>query len=262
MGEFRSAEARSFLDDDVALVDKPTYAERFTHVAWAWLLRLVRQTTDADGQVLRPAWQTAQATRRGCCQQQASTLVQTFCPRVFKLAGHSKLDDPAAMIAAQRKIEDTITALILEMKGRGGSGGGGVQGAEAAGPPCSADTIPDSEGTPCSSSGQIVRQQRRSLSRGRPAGRWRLTDSTRDWESSSSRDQHGEKEDERRRGLEAIASDARSEQSPDSAPSSSSEGSPPSTAAQGRQRTYERQRGCLSVVVMGTVVVDLQRAGC
>ncbi|WYZ36255.1 hypothetical protein EsH8_XII_000005 [Colletotrichum jinshuiense] len=157
-----TAWAHPGLHDDVALVDKSTYAERFTHVAWARLLRLVRQTTDADGQVLRPAWQTAQATRRGCCQQQASTLMQTFCARVFKLAGHSELDDPAAMIAAQRKIEDTITALILEMKGRGGSGGGGVLGAEAAGPPCSADTIPDSEGTPCSSSGQIVRQQRRS----------------------------------------------------------------------------------------------------
>lgn len=113
MDVFRAAEALSFLDHDIALIDGPAYAERSTHVAWTSLLRIVRKTTDAgSGEALRPARRRIHASRRGGRQEQVSTVVQAFCARVFKLADRPELHDPAAMLTAQRKIEAKITACI------------------------------------------------------------------------------------------------------------------------------------------------------
>ncbi|KAF4417011.1 hypothetical protein CFRS1_v016120, partial [Colletotrichum fructicola] len=115
LAEFRAPELLPLLDDDAPAEGEDSdegggsYGQRFNYVAWARLLKLVRQTTDREGHTLRPSWQTERATRRCERQAKASTLVQGFCAGLFKLAGQQ---DAAAMRLAQQKAEELVNAYL------------------------------------------------------------------------------------------------------------------------------------------------------
>ncbi|KAF6794953.1 hypothetical protein CMUS01_15976 [Colletotrichum musicola] len=88
-----------------ALVDKAAYAQRFAHVVWARLLRVVRQVTDANGEVLHPDWRAELAPRRDGRLGQVSTLVQGFCARLASLADPP---DNASLLEMQARIEEIV----------------------------------------------------------------------------------------------------------------------------------------------------------
>ncbi|KAH9225255.1 hypothetical protein K456DRAFT_1941857 [Colletotrichum gloeosporioides 23] len=140
MTEFRAAEARALLDDDVSLVSTPAYGARFMHVPWAQLLRLTRRITDSGGRaILRPDWRTDRPKQQAGPQKPASTLIQAFCADVFKSVDSPELHTPNAMLAIQRKIEETIATHAAQIMGKD-KGGLGMSGIEAGGLPCLGDT--------------------------------------------------------------------------------------------------------------------------
>ncbi|KAF6781608.1 hypothetical protein CSOJ01_16064 [Colletotrichum sojae] len=108
LDEFR--ESPPPLDNtSAALVDKATYAQRFAHVVWARLLRVVRRVTDANGEVLHPDWRAELVRQRKGRLGQVSALVQGFCDRLASLNG--ALDD-SSLLDIQTRIEQVIGAHI------------------------------------------------------------------------------------------------------------------------------------------------------
>ncbi|KAJ0274400.1 hypothetical protein CBS470a_011809 [Colletotrichum nupharicola] len=79
---FRAPEDQALTASDITLVNEPAYGRRFDHAAWARLLRIVQQVTDAgdeDDRVLWPSWRAAHVTNEGVRREQVSTLVTAFC---------------------------------------------------------------------------------------------------------------------------------------------------------------------------------------
>ncbi|KAF5483067.1 hypothetical protein CGCS363_v015037 [Colletotrichum siamense] len=107
LAEFRAPNLLPLLDGDATAEggdgddDGCSYGQRFNHVAWARLLKLVRQTTDRDGAQIRPSWTTTSATGSTKRQTTVSTLAREFCASVLKLVNHQ---DVAAMQSARQQV--------------------------------------------------------------------------------------------------------------------------------------------------------------
>ncbi|KAF4474785.1 hypothetical protein CGGC5_v016501 [Colletotrichum fructicola Nara gc5] len=154
LAEFRALELLPLLDDD-AIGDEGQdsedglYGQRFKHVAWARLLKMVRQSTDREGYTLRPLWTTECATRRSERQAKASTLVQGFCANLFKLAGQQ---DVAARQATQQKVEELVNAYLTPSNG------------SAAALDCPGDEDQPTQDAPAITTKQSARQRQQSSS--------------------------------------------------------------------------------------------------
>ncbi|KAK2039048.1 hypothetical protein LZ31DRAFT_635003 [Colletotrichum somersetense] len=88
------------------------YSKRFDHIVWAQLLRIVRRITDPGDNtyVLRPHWETADASEGGVYHAQVSTLVAAFCTKLFKLSGQS-LGKTTLHLSPSGRVADLQTAL-------------------------------------------------------------------------------------------------------------------------------------------------------
>ncbi|KAJ0298898.1 hypothetical protein Brms1b_013266, partial [Colletotrichum noveboracense] len=89
---FRAPEDHALTASDITLVNEPAYGRRFDHAAWARLLRIVQQVTDAgdeDDRVLWPSWRASHVTNEGVRREQVSTLVTAFCSTLPRLGTHT-----------------------------------------------------------------------------------------------------------------------------------------------------------------------------
>ncbi|GJC90065.1 hypothetical protein ColLi_12903 [Colletotrichum liriopes] len=107
---FRPPEVQTLLKDNTTSVDDAAYGKRFDHVVWARLLCIVRQVTDPgnDAYVLRPHWETANASEGGVYRAQVSTLVAAFCAKLFKLSGQSVGRNNPTLLALQQSVEKVL----------------------------------------------------------------------------------------------------------------------------------------------------------
>ncbi|KAK1973872.1 hypothetical protein LZ30DRAFT_451157 [Colletotrichum cereale] len=107
---FRTPEVQTLVGDSITSMDDAAYSKRFDHVVWAHLLRIVRRITDPGDKthVLRPHWETADASERGVYHAQVSTLVTAFCAKLFKLSGQSVGKNDAALVALQQSVEKAL----------------------------------------------------------------------------------------------------------------------------------------------------------
>jgi hypothetical protein len=110
-------------------VERPGYADRFSHDAWAHLLGLVREAVGRpNGQVLRPEWDGGSAGRvllREGGRKQVVALANTIYEQVLSTLHHvdrSMAQNPVAMTAIERlkpKIQDLISVHMAPMGQRG-----------------------------------------------------------------------------------------------------------------------------------------------
>jgi hypothetical protein len=108
MQKFRTVDALQFLDPNVKTVDGTKYAKRFANPVWGRLLRLVRQTTDEDGQVLRPTWhQRAAGPRSKTGRDEAATQVAKLT-EMLRLFDHPAMQK--AICAARTAFEDALVS--------------------------------------------------------------------------------------------------------------------------------------------------------
>ncbi|KAK6206261.1 hypothetical protein QIS74_13680 [Colletotrichum tabaci] len=107
---FQAPEVQVLLRDSITSVDDAAYSKRFDHAVWAQLLRIVRRITDPsdDTRVLRPCWETANASDAGVYRAQVSTLVTAFCAKVLRLGGQPVGKNDAALLALQRSVEKVL----------------------------------------------------------------------------------------------------------------------------------------------------------
>ncbi|KAF6803273.1 hypothetical protein CPLU01_16125, partial [Colletotrichum plurivorum] len=107
---FRAPEVRTLVGDSITSMNDAAYGKRFDHVVWAHLLRTVRRITDPGDSthVLRPDWETADASEGGVYHAQVSTLVAVFCAKLFKLSGQPVGKNDAALVALRQSVEKTV----------------------------------------------------------------------------------------------------------------------------------------------------------
>ncbi|KZL83393.1 hypothetical protein CI238_13041 [Colletotrichum incanum] len=107
---FRAPDVQRLVGDNITSVDDAAYSKRFNYAAWARLLRIVRRITNPgdDTYVLRPHWETGDASGGGVCRTQVSTLVTAFCAKLFKLSGQSVSENDPTLVALQQSVEKVL----------------------------------------------------------------------------------------------------------------------------------------------------------